>query len=1014
MFYNKNLIKLAKVGLLSFFMLTNGKLHAQQEQVKGATQDDKGKMLPGVSVKAVNVSTGKNYVTSSSDQGLFSFSGLPLGGPYQFIFSFVGFQPDTLSGYTIKEGQQIALSIKLKEMYTSLDEVVIGYGAIARKDVTSSITSVKSEDFNPGVFTSPAQLLQGKVPGLVISTNNSNPNATPSVALRGSSTLRSGEAAEPYYVIDGVPGASLSLIAPEDIESIDVLRDASATAIYGSKAANGVIIVTTKRGKSGQASINYSGYLAVDKVAKHYEMMNAEQYRNFVRDNGYSMEPTDDLGADTDWQREVERTGISNNHNVSLLGGNEKTRYSASLNTLQNNGVIKGTDMGRQIARGFLETRALNDRLTASFNVNASITKQNDVLALDQGLSVYDAMYYYLPVSPIKTENGEWFEVPDRSQYANPVSLIEENNNFSKTKLLQAHAKLGYEILPSLTYNIDLSLQNRQFNNAQFYSSKSMAARNQNGRSIRAAVEDERKVMEMNLSYDKTFAGLHKVSALAGYSWEENNNNDGFQLTTSDYYDDGLGYYNPGMANVVDLLGFGNYYLSTLRMISVYGRINYAYNSKYLLQATVRRDGSSAFGVNNRWATFPSVSAAWRLSDEPFIRETGIFDDLKLRVGYGVSGNSLGFDAFTAYPVFGATSSFYSSFDNDGNETLLRTLAALRNANPDLKWESTGMLNLGLDFSFFQNRLSGTLEYYDKRTEDLIFDYRVSRARYIFDMLTANVGEINNKGIELSLNGVPVKQTNFEWNTGLVLSHNKNTVRSISRGEFTAEYIDLSDLGGAGQTGIFQQRLTPGAPIGQFYTWQWAGYNEDGVSVFYVRDNDTGELTGETTTNPELKDRTVTGSPQPKLTLGWNNNFSYRKFTLTGMFQGVFGHKILNATRARHSNVFGNAGQKNILASVLETEMPRDFNAHYLSDRYLEKGDYLRLANLSLAYSFGSLGGGQVKNLRLYTTVNNVFVITGYKGIDPEVNLGGLTPGIDNRQTYPRTRTVMFGVNFNL
>jgi iron complex outermembrane receptor protein len=515
--------------------------------------------------------------------------------------------------------------------------------------------------------------------------------------------------------------------------------------------------------------------------------------------------------------------------------------------------------------------------------------------------------------------------------------------------------------------------------------------------------------MEMNLSFDRTFGDVHKFSALAGYSWEENNNDDGFQLTTSDYYDDGLSYYNPGMANVVDILGFGNYYLSTLRMISVYGRVNYAYNNKYLFQATIRRDGSSAFGANNRWATFPSISGAWRLSEEPFIRNMNFFDDLKLRAGYGVSGNSLGFDVFTARQVYGATSSFYTdAFGND-----LRTLAALRNSNPDLRWERTGMLNLGIDFAFLKNRLSGTLEYYDKNTTDLIYDYAVSTTKYLYRSLTANVGEINNNGIELTLNAVPVKTTYFSWNTGIVASHNKNVVTRITNQEFSTDYVDLADLGGAGQSNAFQQRLQEGAPIGQFYTWEWAGYNDAGISTFYVRDAQTKQRTGETTITPTNKDRTITGSAQPKLTLGWNNTVTYRNFALTGMFQGVFGHKVMNATRARHSNVVGNAGQKNLLASVIDTEKAMDINAHYLSDRYLESGNYLRLANLGLSYNIRNIGG-QLKNVKLYASMNNVFVLTNYKGVDPEVDLGGLTPGIDNRQIYPRTRTILFGLNFNL
>lgn len=982
----------------------------QGASISGMVRDDKGIPLSGVSVRLVNDSLQVNLETGTGSNGMFTFNGIKPGDGYELRFSYMGFKSKNMGGYSIGINDRLSLAVQLEATTEEISEVVvIGYGDMARKDLTSSITTVKSEDLNQGVFSSPAQLLQGKVPGLVISTNNSNPNATPSVTLRGSSTLRAGEAAEPYYVIDGVPGASLSLVAPDDIESIDVLRDASATAIYGSKASNGVIIVTTKKGKSGQSGISYNGYVAVDKVAKHMDMMNASQYRQFILDNGFSLEPDDDRGADTDWQRAVERSGVSNNHNISIIGGSEKTNYNASINSLKNQGVIMGSDMERQIGRGFVQTKAMDDRLDLSFNFNLSQTEQNDVLAEGQGLSVYDAMYYYLPMSPVKTENGAWFEKPDRSQYVNPVSLIEENTIFSKTKLLQAHAKAGYEILPGLKYNLDLSFQNRQLNHSRYYSSKSMAAREMNGQAIRAAVEDERRVMEMNFSYDKTFADVHRLSALAGYSWEENNNNDGFQLTTSDYYDDHLLYYNPGMANNVDLNGFGGYYLSTLRMISFYSRVNYSYDSRYLLQATLRRDGSSAFGANNRWATFPSLSAAWRISEEPFIKTLNVFNDLKFRVGYGVSGNSLGFDVFTATQVYGASQNWYT--DSEGNQ--LRTLAALRNANPDLKWERTGMLNLGLDFGFLNNRLSGTIEYYDKNTTDLIYDYAVSTTKYLYGSLTANVGEINNKGVEFSLNAVPVKTEHFSWNTGLNLSHNKNVVKRISNDEFSVDYIDLSDLGGAGQTNAFQQRLIEGAPIGQFYTWEWAGYNDEGVSVFYVRDEETGERTGETTITPMMKDRAATGSAQPKLTLGWNNNFAYKQLTVNALFQGVFGHKIMNGTQARHSNVVGNAGNRNLLASVLETERMTDINAHYLSDRYLEKGDYLRLASLSFAYNLRSLGR-QIKNVRLSATVNNVFVLSNYKGNDPEVNLGGLTPGIDNRQTYPRTRTFIFGVNFNL
>ncbi|SJZ39387.1 iron complex outermembrane recepter protein [Chitinophaga eiseniae] len=990
-----------------FLCLVVVQANAQQEQVKGATQDETGNFLPGVSIRAIHAGTNKSFATISSERGLFSFANLPEGGPYQFIFNYMGYQPDTLAGYTISNGKQLALSVKLRPVATALQEVVIGYSRISRKDVTSSITSIKAKDFNQGVFNSPAQILQGKVPGLVISASN-DPNATPSVTLRGSSTLRSGEAMEPYYVIDGVPGASLALVAPDDIASIDILRDAAATAIYGSKAANGVIIVTTKKGKTNQSAITYNGYVSVDKVAKNLDMMDAAQYRSYVLDNGFSLDPYDDMGANTNWQKEVQRTGISDNHNVSIIGGNEKTQYNASINYFKNNGVIKGTDMNRLIGRAGVQTRALNNRMELAFNLTGSLTKQNDVPAQGQGLSVYDAMAYYLPISPVKNQDGSWFEYPQRSQYANPVSLVEENTMLRNTKLLQAHVKAGYEILSGLKYNLDLSLQNRQFNQSSYNSTKSMVAAGMNGRAIRTAVEDKRVVFETNFNYEKTF-GRHKVGALVGYSWEENNNNDGFQLSSYNYYNDDLSYYNPGVANNIDITAMGDYNLSTLRMISVYSRVNYALDGKYLLQATVRRDGSSAFGINNRWGTFPSVSAAWRMSEESFIKSMDFFDDLKLRAGYGISGNSLGFDVFTATRLYGATGWFTNAAGQQ-----MRALGAIRNDNPDLRWERTGMLNLGVDFAMFRNRLSGSVEFYDKKTKDLIYDYAVTIGpKYQFGILTTNVGQIDNKGFEVSLNGTPVQTQQFSWNTGIVFSHNKNKVVKISNEEFSVNYIDLADLDGAGQSNARQQRLIEGYPIGQFYTWEWAGYNDEGVSTFYVRNKDTGEKTGETTTTPMDKDRAATGSAQPKYTLGWNNNFSYKNLSLTMLFQGVFGNKIMNGTRARHSNVRGNAGNKNLLASVVETERVTDFNSHYLSDRYLENGDYLRLASLSLSYTFRKIGNG-LKNVRVFATVNNAFVITKYKGLDPEVNLGGITPGIDNRQTYPKTRTFMFGVNFNL
>lgn len=965
--------------------------------IKGKVIDEKGETVIGATI----VVKGSSAKTVTDFDGNFELKGVDAGAAVEI--SYIGFQ-------TLTAKLSNGATFVMKEDNKLLNEVVVvGYGYMRRKDVTSSITTVKSEDFNVGVYQSPAQLLQGKVPGLQITTS-SDPNASSSVTLRGASTLREGAAMEPYYVIDGVPGMDISLISPEDIESIDVLRDASATAIYGSKAANGVILVTTKKGKEGRASVNYSAYVAFDQVSKNLDMMGADEYRDFVLSNGLSIDPTDDLGAHTDWQKEVQRTGVSHNHNVSISGGTGKTNYSASINYFNNQGIIKGDNLKRLNGRAYVGTKTLHDRLDLSFNLNASLTEQNQVPDYTDGASVYDAMNYYLPFSPVKDENGNWFEHASRTQYYNPVALIEENTDFTKSQRIQATAKAGLDIGWGLKYNLMLSYENEHINNNVYNTANSLIAAGMDGQAQRSSVQNNSKVMEMYLNYDHTFKEAHKLGLMAGYSWQEDNTDDGFQLRAYDFFSDDLTYHNMGMANSIDRTeaGLGNYNLSTLRMISFYARANYSFLGKYLLQATVRRDGSSAFGENNRWATFPSASAAWRLSEEKFIKDLGVFDDLKIRAGYGVSGNSLGFDAFTARMRYGVTGWFT---DSEGKE--VHTIGALSNANPDLKWERTGMFNVGLDFAFFGGRLGGTVEYYTKRTKDLIYAYPVSTTEYIYGELTANVGEISNKGVEVTINAVPVQTKNFRWTTALNLSHNKNVVEKLSNDEFSVDYIEPgeADLGGAGQSNIKQQRIMEGHPIGQFYTWEWAGYDENGVSTFYVHDPVTGERTGETTTTPLSTDRTCTGSAQPKLTMGWNNTLTYKRFSLTAFFQGTFGNKIMNGTKARLSNV-ADAGVRNWLTSYAEENRATDYNSHYLSDRYLENGSYLRLSTLSLGYDFGRVGDW-INSLKLAFTCNNVFTLTGYSGIDPEVNLGGLTPGIDNRRTYPRARTYMLGVNIN-
>ena len=981
------------IMMVALFLLNSTWAFAQST-VNGVVKDSAGEPLIGVNV----IEKGTTNGTVTDVDGKFTLNVAP---GKTLVISYIGYKTQEVTASR-------NLNIILKEDSELMDEVVVvGYGSMTRKDVTSSITTVKAEDLNQGVYTDPGQMLQGKVPGLII-TQNSDPNGgVASIQLRGASSLRDG-AMSPYYVIDGVPGMDLALVAPEDIESIDVLRDATATAIYGSKAANGVIIVTTKKGSSDKATVSYNGYVAFDNLMKELDFMTADELRAYAKQNSITL-PNDE-GASTNWQDEAMRTAISHNHNITINGGSNKTKYSASVTYMDRQGIIRSTDMNRVNGRAFVETKALKDHLTLSFNLNASISEHNSVDGGRDGAGVFDAMHYYSPLVPVTNADGSWYSDLSISQNYNPMSLIAEDRHNTERKMISGTVKATLDIIDGLKWNMLYTKENKQWmwNN---YNSQQSQINAQNGLATRSTSQDKREVFETFINFDKSWNDeTHKLGLMAGYSWEESNNGDGYGLATYDFYNDNLSWHNLAMGNKMDITSISAGGLNTLRMISFYGRANYSYKSKYMLQATVRRDGSSAFGANNRWGTFPSVSGAWRLSEENFIKNMEVFDDLKLRVGYGVSGNSFGFDAFTAIQTYNANG-WFTYTDANGNSSDYRTIGITRNANPDLKWETTSMFNVGLDFAFFGGRLSGSIEYYDKQTDDLIYNYGVSTNRYPVDWLTANVGNISNKGIELTLNATPVQNKDWKWETSLTISHNKNVVEKLSNEEFSVNYINMANPNIGGYSTNTVQRIMEGEPIGTFYMWEWAGYNEEGQSVFNDYDAE-GKLIG-TTVSPEEEDRRKVGSAQPDFSYGWNNTLNYKNWSLTAFFQGVVGNKIFNANRAHYNNIGNISSGKNVLSEVVTMQKITDTNAQAPSDRYLEDGSYLRLAQLTLGYNFGNIGDW-VNNVRLYATCNNVFTLTGYEGRDPEVSLGGLTPGMDWRESmYPRTRSFLVGLSVN-
>ena len=976
--------------LLSSALLLVSTLTFAQSKVSGTVKDANGEPLIGVSV--LEVGTQNGAVTD-----MYGNYKLNVKPGAKLKISYIGFTPQT-----VKAGSNS--QIVLQEDNTALNEVVVvGYGTMRRKDVTSSITTVKAEDLNQGVFTDPGQMLQGKVPGLVVSST-ADPNGSPTITLRGASTLRTG-AMSPYYVVDGIPGVDISIVSPEDIESIDVLRDATATAIYGSKAANGVIIITTKKGAEEKTNVSYNGYVAFDNILKKYDVCTADDLRQYAKDNNITLK---DGGANTDWQDEVLRTGISHNHNVNISGGNGSTNYMISADLRKREGVIKMTGFDRFNVRSLVSTKTLKDHLTVSLGANMMYGKHFGVPSGNEGASVLDAMNYYSPTNAIKNADGTW-TVGSGSKNYNPLALMEENKSETVWKRNQFVGKTALELWKGFVWSVNYSWSNYQSTYSAYNTRNSQleGIGNKNGQATRNTYFGREQTFETYLNYDFK-VGKSKWGLMGGYSWEEKKNNDGFGLSVEGYYNDDLGWYNMSYAQTI--LGVQNSvqsgYLEKVRNISFYGRVNYSFDSRYMLQATIRRDGSSVFGKNNRWGTFPSVSAAWNITEEKFMQNQHIFDNLKLRAGYGISGNAMGFDVYSSYNTYGASGTFVY----DGKT--YRTYGATKNANPDLKWESTGMLNIGLDFAFLKGRLNGTVEVYYKKTKDLIWSYPVSTTQYIYGWIDANVGEMTNKGIEFTLNAVPVRTKNFMWSTTLNLSHNKNTVDKMQNETFHTTNLTQGDpmVAGVSADG-WTQRIMEGEPIGTFYTYQYAG-TVNGRSEYYVLD-ENGNRTGETTNNPSLKDRSITGCAQPKLNAGWNNTLTYKNWSLNAFITGVFGNDVYNSARAHYTSAQMFSDGKNVLKEFLNNPAS-DASGSLPSDRFIEKGSYVRLQTLSLSYTFRNCFNDWIQDLTLYGTANNLFTITNYKGLDPEVNMGGIDPGIDYRWSrYPHTRTFMVGVKIN-
>jgi TonB-dependent starch-binding outer membrane protein SusC len=976
-----------------------------QSPVTGTVKDTTGGPLAGVSVSV----RGKNTVAITNASGAFTINA---STGDVLVFSGV-----SLLNQEIRvTGSPISITMKSTALMMG-DVVVVGYGKGSRKTLSSAITSVKPDDLNKGAIGDVGQLLQGKVPGLNI-TASGDPNKTAAIILRGASTINSP--AGPFYVIDGIPGADINAVSPDDIASIDVLKDASATAIYGNKASNGVIMVSTKRGKKGALQTVYSGYVGFESISNKLDMMDADQLRAYVAKNNATISTADDKGANTDWQKAVQKSSaFSHNHNISFSGGNDKSTYSASLNYLNKEGIMLQSGLERVNARISAEHHALNDHVIFGMNISSSNSKASNVPLQNM---VFQQALKYNPTSPVYNSDGTYFENLNNSGYFNPVSILKNATDDTKYTSLQGNFTIEAKLPFGFTYNANIAYQkgtslhgeyynsyySKNYSGGQFYvngdpgNGRSLRTFYTGGLAYRNYYQNSSKTLESYLTWAK-HVGLHNIKAVVGYSWQENTLNEGLQASQTNFVSDYSGYNNFNLGNYASVSGFqmdfGTAVYQTNRFISDFARVNYDFNEKYLFQASIRRDGSSVFGANNYWGYFPSVGAAWRISQEDFMKNVSLINELKLRASYGETGNAFGLNAYSAAQLYNKTSTYYS------NGSYASSFGFTQGSNPDLKWEVTSTKNLGLDYSIWGGKISGAIDVYEKLTTGMIFGYSVPQSVDPSGFLNMNVGKIRNRGIEFSVSVNAIDTKDFNWTSTLNLASNKNLIMNLkgpAKYGVNADSLKYTAIDVTGISGNTTQIMTVGGQLGQFYSFQYAGKSSAGKSQFVAKD-------GSLTENPAIgTDYHSIGNPQPKLMFGWQNNFRYKNFDLNIFFRGVTGNKIFNVTRADMSYVY-TAGVTNVLQSAAD-DVKGDIKNNYTSSRYVEDGSYIRLDNATLGYRF-KFKSQYVSSVRCYATVNNAFVITKYKGIDPEITQGGASLGVDFNSFYPKTRTILLGVS---
>ena len=928
--------------------------------------------------------------------------------------SYVGFKSITV---TAKKG----MVVKMEEDSYALQEVVaIGYGSQTKKEITGSVSSVKAEDFNQGVASNAMGLIQGKVAGLTIMKNGGDDPAQNNyqVQLRGVGSL-SGTAS-PLYVIDGVPGGDLSSVLPSDIESIDVLKDGSAAAIYGTRANAGVILITTKRGsKDGKFHAEYNGSVNTAVMADAPRVLTADEYRQYMVAAGRGT----DMGGNTNWMKEITRTPVSHTHNISISGGNENFNFRASAGYRGLQGMVINSDFQEINARFAANQKTLNKRLELAYDFSYT--------SINKAWANYDNLNQAIranPTMPVKYDPEKDKDNPKFHKYGgyyesdnfyswNPVSDIEQTTNDAKNQVIMGSIRATLNIIDGLKFSTFYSIQNNHDWNGKYQKSTLRSVEGKGGVANQSYGSYTQQVVENTLNYINEWNG-HSFQAMLGQSYQTELSQ-GFNAYNSDFPLDDLLYNNLGMGEgkkegADTYANMGSYKYKD-KLASFFARVMWNYDQRYFLNASVRFEGSSKFGpkaskVLGQWGVFPSISGSWNIKGEDFMADIEELNEMKLRLGYGVTGNMPGDHYLYLMRVAPGGDYLWS------NGAFIQPWGPSSNVNESLRWEEKHELNLGFDFAAFKHRFSGSLDAYFRNTTDLLWEYDVPMPPYPFGKMWDNYGQIHNYGIELLLNGVLMETKNFKWDLGFNASWNRNMVVRITgekygqkdeNGNYIETYMNVGGIGGDGLTGVNAMRLQEGQPIGNFYGFKAAGLDEKGTLWYYKKD-------GSLTKAPKEDDKQIIGNAQPYVNFGLNTTLRYKEFDFALNFRGQIGGTYFNETRFFYEQT---RGVENCLLSAWNatngTGAP--YFTRVMSDYYLEDASYLKLNDLTIGYT-PKLPEGfakYVNYIRVSFTAQNLFTITGYSGHDPSsVNMSGLTPGYDGRSYYPTQRTFNLGLQF--